>query len=317
MLSRILKDNGLLSLLLVVAAAIGLLVAQVFTTGGEAIVSDQLAAHWAFRWLGPWLVAKKVFCGIMILLMGFLTRIIGIRYKLLDSKGWLPILVMVCVTLLFRNILLRPDLIIAMVIGQAVVLLILSTYKKDTVLTTMFHVGLLSALAALFHGQSSVLLLIVLFSIFIMRPGTWREWLMPLAGVVMMLLFIMLVLIWQPDPFASLRQVLLSAWIFPIGSPQLAYGHAVLLVLLGLSFPSVIEELSSGAVLTRNGMLVLVSQIVIAVLAAVALGLAWTEAAAMAAFPSAILISAMMEKVKVWWWADLLVVTMIVAVFLT
>jgi len=317
MLSRILKDNGLLSLLLVLAAVIGLVVAQTLTSGSEGTVSDQLSAHWAFRWLGPWPLAKKIFCGTLIVLMGFLTRIIGIRYKLLDSKGWLPILVLVCLALLFRNVLLRPDLILAMVIGQAVVLLILSTYKKDTVLTTMFHVGMLSAMAALFHGQSSALLLVVLFSIFIMRPGTWREWAMPLVGVGMMLVFIMLVLVWQPDPFASLRQVLLSAWIFPIGSPQPAYGHAVLLVLLGLSFPSVIEEMSSGAVITRNGMLVLVSHIVVAVLAAIALGLAWTEAAAMAAFPSAILVSAMLEKVKVWWWADLLIVTMIVAVFFT
>lgn len=316
MLSRIFKDNGLLSLLLIVVSAIALILFRMSDVSGVSTVNDQLATHWAFQWAGPWLFAKQIFCGVMLVLAGFLTRTIGIRFKLLESKGWLPILVMVCMALLFRHLLVRPDLMIALVIGQAVVALILSTYKQDSVLTTLFHVGMLSGIAAVLHGQSIVLLLVVLFSIFIMRPGAWREWMMPLAGVAMMLVFLMLVLIWQAEPLIALRQVLLSAWIFPIGAPLPKAGHIIMLVLLGLSLPSVMQEMSSGAVRTRNGMLVLVSLIAVAVLSAIALGVSWTEAADMAAFPSAMLISAMMEKVKVWWWADLLIVAMTVGVFL-
>jgi hypothetical protein len=316
MLSRILKDNGLLSLLLVVVGAIALIMVRMVDGSGVSTVTDQLAAHWAFRWMGPWLLAKQLFCAMMVLLAGFLTRTIGIRFKLLESKGWLPILVMVCMALLFQHLLVRPDLMLALVIGQAVVALILSTYKQDSVLTTLFHVGMLSGVAAILHGQSIVLLLVVLFSIFIMRPGAWREWIMPIAGVAMILIFLMLVLIWQAEPFSALRQVLLSAWIFPIGAPSAKAGHIIMLVLIGLSLPSVMQEMSSGAVRTRNGMLVVVSLVVVALLSAIGLGLSWTEAAAMAAFPSAVLISAMMEKIKVWWWADLLIIAMTAAVFL-
>lgn len=316
MLTRTLKDHGLLSLLLALSSSIVLLFIRASVVGHVGAVSDQLSLHWAFNWSGDWPHAVQWLCGTLLLLSGFLVRDIGIRFRLLSTKGWMPVPVTVCFGLLFRHALLRPDLLGGIVISLALVFLILSTYRQDSVLGTLFHVGMLAALAALFHGPGLLLFIVILFSIFILRPGAWREWVMPFMGMAMMLVFIMLILIWHPDPLESLNRTVLSAWTLTISPLSLNAGHGILLVLLGLSLPHVLQEIASGMVQTRNGMLVLLALVAMALLMAVAFGTGWAEAVLWATFPFTILICTLIERATRWWWADLLLLSVFVAVFL-
>lgn len=316
MLTRIFKDNGMLSLLLVVGVSVSLILLKLVQTGNPGQVSDLLSAHWAFANVADLLWARQLFGALMLLVSAFLTREIGIRFKLLTTKGWLSVLTFICVALLFPEVLIRPDLVVGIVVAQVIVFLILSTHKQETALSTLFHVGMLTGFGALFYGHGILLLLLVFFSIFILRPGVWREWLMPLIGMTMTLVFLMLVLIWYPNPWQAFQQVFLSAWGMGIGPAKPYSGHMIMAILLGLSVPGALQEIASGSIRTRNGLLILMALIVVGGLMALALGLVWTEAVAWASFPIALLVCSLIEKSKVWWWADALVLVLLVATLL-
>jgi hypothetical protein len=315
MLTRLLKDNGLLSLLLTLAVSIVIVVFRATAGSIPPMVSDQLGAHWALGWARDLPKVALVLSGLMVILSGFLTRTIAIRFKLLGTKGWLPVLISVALMLVYDHMLLRPDMLLAIILAQVLVYLILGTYKQESVLTTLFHAGLLSGLAAIMHGPSILLMILVLFSIFIMRPGNWREWFMPLLGLSMTLVFLMIILVWHAQPFYVLSRVLLSAYIMPIGAPTLHWGHFILMALVGLSLSTVVKEMSGGAVLTRNGMLILLALIAVAFLAVLAMGISWAEAFGLASFPAAILVTSIIERAVAWWWADMLLLSVLLAVF--
>lgn len=316
MLARILKDNGLLSLLLACVSSIGLMIVHSTMVGSSATVADSLAAHWAFGWSRSSPVITQLLCGVTLLFAGFVTREVGIRFRLLSTKGWLPVVITVCIGLLSDHALLRPDILLGALISQLGVVLILSTYRQDSVLNKLFHVGMITGLAILFHGPGFLMGAVVLFSIFILRPGAWREWVMPFMGLLMLAVFVMLFLIWEADPMEALQRMLLSAWVLPITGVSPHIGHVVLLVLLGLSLPAMLQDIGSGTVQTRNGMLVMLSLITVTMLMVMLSGAMQVEVVAWAAFPLAIAISMLIERAVRWWWADLLLVTMIAAVFL-
>lgn len=316
MLARILKDNGLLSLLLAGLGSAGLLLVHASMVGFNVSLADSLSAHWAFGWCRASPVMIQFLCASMLLVSGFVTREVGIRFRLFTSKGWLPVFVTVCVGLLSKHLLQRPDILLGALISQMAVVLILATYRQDSVLNKLFHVGMITGLAILFHGLSFIMIAVILFSIFILRPGAWREWFMPLMGLLMLGVFLMLFLIWQIDPLESLQQLLLSAWVMPIVGVAPHIGHIVLLVLLALSLPAVLQDIGSGAVQTRNGMLVILGLIVAGLLMLLFSGATQMEQLTWAAFPIAVPISISIERATRWWWADLLLVTLMASVFL-
>lgn len=316
MLARILKDDGLLSLLLTALAAVGLIVFRASNGSSGDVSADALSMHWALSWSGgvPWVT--NGLCVLLLLTLGVVTRQAGIRFRLLSSKGWLPILITVCIGLLSTDALQRPDILLGALASQLTVVLILTTYRQDSVLSTLFHAGMLLGVGILFHGPSILMLAVILFSIFILRPGAWREWLMPVMGLIMLFIMVMVVLIWIPDPMESLRKLLLSAWVVTISGPQPHAGHMVLAVLLVLALPGLLQDITSGAVQTRNGMLVMLS------LLAVAVGMAFipttlrTEAVTWAAFPLGVALSVLLERANRWWLADALLAALVVAVLL-
>jgi len=316
MLARVLKDNGLLSLLLACVSSIGLMTVHSAMVGSSATVADSLSAHWAFGWCRTSPVWTQWLCAATLLFAGFITREVGIRFRLLTTKGWMPVLITVCVGLLSDHVLQRPDILLGALVSQLGVVLILSTYRQDSVLNKLFHVGMITRLTVLFHGPSFLLGAVVLFSIFILRPGAWREWIMPFMGLLMLAVFVMLFLIWEADPMEALQRMLLSAWVLPIKGVSPHVGHIVLLVLLGLSLPAMLQDIGSGAVQTRNGMLVVLSLMVVGVLMVLLSGAMQVEAVAWAVFPVAIAVSLLIERASRWWWADLLLVSMVAAALL-
>ncbi len=316
MLTRILKDNGILALLLTVGAVAGLLAVHAADTASAGIRAEVLTSHWAFGWCRSFPVITQVLSGLLLIALAVLTRFAGIRFRLLNSKGWLPVFVTACVALLYGNLLLRPDILLSALASQLTVVLILSTYRQDSVLSTLFHAGMLAGLAVLFHGPSFLMLVVIYFSIFILRSGAWREWLMPLMGLTMLLVLVMLVVIWAPDPLVSLRQMLLSAWTVSLSGQSPHTGHLILLGLLGLTLPTLLQDITSGAVQSRNGTLIMFALMTIAVVMTLLPATLRTEAVAWAAFPVSIALSTLMERANRWWWADLLLALLVTAVLL-
>jgi hypothetical protein len=316
MLTRILKDNGILALLLTLGAVAGLLVGHAADVTETGMRAEILASHWAFGWCRSFPVITQILSGVLLISLAVITRFAGIRFRLLNSKGWLPVLITSCVALLYGNLLLRPDILLGALASQLTVVLILSTYRQDSVLSTLFHAGMLAGLAVLFHGPSFLMLAVIYFSIFILRSGAWREWLMPLIGLTMLLVLLMLVVIWAPEPLVSLRQILLSAWTVSLTGQSPHTGYLILLTLLALTLPAMLQDITSGAVQSRNGTLIMLSLMTIAVVMTLLPATLRTEAVVWAAFPVSIALSTLMERANRWWWADLLLVLLVTAVLL-
>jgi hypothetical protein len=85
---------------------------------------------------------------------------------------------------------------------------------------------------------------------------------------------------------------------------------------VALSVPSVFGRLGSGTVSDRNFLLLIAGWLAGAVLCAALLGLGWEHAIVLAAFPLSVFISRLLEEMKRWWLADLLLLLLLAAPFL-
>ena len=77
-----------------------------------------------------------------------------------------------------------------------------------------------------------------------------------------------------------------------------------------------LQDITSGAVQSRNGTLIMLSLMTIAVVMTLLPATLRTEAVVWAAFPVSIALSTLMERANRWWWADLLLVLLVTAVLL-
>jgi len=313
MLTRILKDNGLLSLLLAMLSSIGMLVFRISVTGHSASVTDMLAPHWLFGWCGNWPLVTQWTSAIMILASGWLARLVAVRFGIHASKGWLVVPVTVSLWLLSRSVLLRPDMVASALLAQFIVLLLLSTYRQDRALDTLFHAGMLAGIAFLLNGPALLLIPLVFFGIFIIRPGEWREWGMPVLGLLQLGVFVALVLVWLPGPGETLRRMVMSVWPVSVGMSSLHPGHAVVGIVLLLAMPSALQDIAGGKMHTRNALLMLFALAVMPLLMMLGLGVPPTDALVFASMPMAIITTMQVESTTRWWWADPVLVLLLVA----
>lgn len=312
-MTRILKDNGLLSLLLALIGGTALLLLRGIAPDMPGPTADMMRSHWAFGWTAESSVLIKVLSGVLLSSTAFLTRAIGIRLNIIRGRGWLPVLVWLAVAVLYPRVLVRPDLLLGMLLTHAVTFIMLSTYRHERALSALFHAGMLSGIAMLFHGQSVLLLPLTFYGIFLMRPGAWREWLMPVMGFAMALVFVTLITVWSEDPVAVTRRILGAGWQTPILVSELHTGHMLLFVLLGLSAPSVLQDIASGAVQMRNGLLMMLGIGGAGLFMSLLFDVDWAGAVLWATLPCAVMVSNLITDTSRWWLADLMLLTLIAA----
>lgn len=304
MLTRILKDNGLLSLLLAMLLSVGMIAFRIAFTGHSASVTDMLAPHWLFGWCGNWPLVTQLISASMILASGWLVRLVAVRFGIHVSKGWLVVPVTVSFWSLSGSVLLRPDIVIPALLAQFIVLQLLSTYRQDRALDTLFHVGMLAGIAFLLNGPALLLIPLVLFGIFIIRPGEWREWAMPIMGLLQLGVFLALILVWLPAPSEALRRMVMSVWPVSVGMSAPHPGYVVVGVILLLAIPSVLQDIAGGKMHTRNALIVLLALAVMPLLMMLGMGVPPTDALVYASMPMAIIATIQVETTTRWWWAD-------------
>jgi hypothetical protein len=228
----------------------------------------------------------------------------------------LVMLIYAVLTISQGDILLRPDVLAAQLLCLSSFAMLGYSYKQERVLLTLLHAGMLIALSTLFVGQSVLLFLALYFGLLILRSGSWREWVVPVLGVVQMVVFLMLFLVWSEDPWFAFQHVVKSAWIDSFETHQFSSGQWLTVGFVALSVPSVFGRLGSGTVSDRNFLLLIAGWLAGAVLCAALLGMGWEHAIVLAAFPLSVFISRLLEEMKRWWLADLLLLLLLAAPFL-
>ena len=318
MLTSILRSNTIAAFVLsFLLGGIMLLVPCLLWHNGSSGV-DLLYAHWAFAWLQTSQGFAPYLCLLVVSAVAILSRLHLREAKQVFGNRNLGMVVLVSLVMTQpQAVFARPDVLVASLVVLAMFLVLLSTYKRDPVLSEVFHVGLLLGVAGLFVGQSVFLILPIAFSLLVLRTGNVREWIVLGLGLVMTAVFVMMYAIWQEAPLLAFMRVIQSAWSGSVGSERLNAGHVALIpvTLLGLSV--LMGSLTGGTVTERNMMLTNGAWIVGTILVLLLLGVGWQNGIVLMAYPLSILISLAIEKTSRWWLADLLLATVIAAPFVS
>ncbi|MBL4587440.1 MAG: hypothetical protein JKX84_10355, partial [Flavobacteriales bacterium] len=222
MLVRLLKDRGIPPLLITIFMVIGLTVWGFFSTDVDASNNELLVSHWAIGWLYNKL-GRVLFLGIVLIsasaiLIRFRTRL----QRLLSLSGNLTLLIWLSVIFTQSNILLRPDVLGASFAIIAMFIVLFSAHDQDNALSQMFHVGLLLGIATILVGQVMLFVAAIYFSLTVLRSGNWREWFVPVLGVIMVVVFLFLFLIWSDAPLLEFQRVVQSAWVSSLATADVS-----------------------------------------------------------------------------------------------
>lgn len=318
MLTSLFRSKTILGLFLTYVLS-GLLVGVVwYLAPNTGSVSELLSTHWAFAWAEQLAMLIPI---IGIVLASGAALLARVRFReikeTLGSRNLSTLAFASIIASQHKPLLARPDLIAASLVLIAVFMLIFFTYKKDSALSEIFHVGLGVGLASLFVGQSILLVISVAFSLLMLRTGSMKEWIVFLLGLGMTAIFISLVVVWTEDPVLSFKRVIQSAWIAQVSVSSLSIGNLVLLVLIALSFTTVLSNITAGTVHLRNISLVNLGWVAGVVLTIVILGVDWQVGLVLAAFPISQFISKLIESINRWWIADILLLLLIAAPILS
>lgn len=314
MLTAVIRSNTMVGLLLTYLLA-AILVGSVWFGGGDILsISDLLSTHWAFGWSESNQTAI-VWIGIGLLAgSAVFSRIRFREIKETLAGQNLSMLAFVSIISTQTSTLFgRPDVMIAAMVLIAVFMLIFFTYKKDTALSEIFHVGLGIGLASLFVGQSVILVLAVGFSLLMLRTGSMKEGVVFLFGLGMTVILVLLVVIWAEEPILSFKRVIQSAWLAQVSISGLTAGHIIHLTLIGISLSVALSNITAGTVHLRNITMVNLGWIAGIAMMIIILGVDWQAGLVLAAYPTSSLVAQFVESIRRWWLADILVLLLIAA----
>lgn len=315
---------GLLRSRTIVAFGLSLLLAVIFLIfpllGAltESSLNEMLFSHWAFGWTTEVSVDVVFWIGFFLTIASMIVTRIRFRETsaALGSVNLSSVVFLTVVTTQHKVLISRPDVLVAAFLMNLLYVLILYTYKRESVLSEMFHVGLLLGLASLFLGQNILALAIVLFALLTLRSGNVKEVIVLLLGLMMTLVFAALFLVWSESPFLAFQQMVQTSWINEFNLPKFHAGHAILSVAFLFSLQRLLQDLTVATVHERNVALVNVGWLVGVLLMVILFGLDVQSGIILTAFPLSTMLARSLESINRWWLADLILVLLIAAPFL-
>lgn len=317
MLTALLRSKTPIGFLLSFILTAGMLLFGYFFGQPKGGPSDLLFTHWAFSWLDTTNGYIPFFCIVLAVGALLLARLRFREVKPVLAESNLSMVAMAAImSVQARPLFTRPDAMAANLLVLGLFMLLLSTYKRESVLSEFFHVGLLLGFTALMVGQSILLIVSVSFAMLILRSGNWKEWFVLILGLIMALVFIALFLVWYDSPFPAFHRMVRTSWFSDLSPGHFTLGHLLLVFPILLSFSVGFRDLAAGTVHERNIMFVNLGWVVGVLLMVLFFGFGWQAGLLLTAFPLSAVISRNLESINRWWLADLLLILLIAAPFL-
>lgn len=312
MLTGLVKSNTIVGAGLAYLIS-GLLLTYGFTTATSSVnVSDLLYAHWAFSWIEPASSWTFVLCVIGITGSILLSRIRFRESRTTLGNTNLSMVAFAAIVATQSKVLTtRPDVALATVLIISSFILLFSTYKRETALSEVFHIGLVVGFSSLFVGQAILFLLPIGFSIVISRSTTTKDWIVLALGLIMTVVFMLLFLVWSETPMLALQRAIQTAWLTNFSVDAITLGHITLIGVLLYAIIASFSDLTLGTVHDRNFTLMNLSWFVGGVFVVAFLGLNWQAVFVICAFPLANFVAKAQEKAPKWWLADLMLVLLL------
>jgi len=241
--------------------------------------------------------------------------------NLLEEKSWLP---MLSYTLLMSssNCQIAPHpILFANFFLTLAVIRITQSYRKEEGISILFDCGFLIALSALFYFPAWILFPVVWVGLIVLRPFIWREWFSSLMGFMVPFILVLVYYFW----FDQLGILIYEKFFFPTQDlvidlasekPEFIRISVFLMVILLLSYLKVLaSSWPVNTILAKNMVVILSWMSLLGILSFILAPVFRFEYFSLAAIPVCIYVSNYFSQIKLWWWADLLLISWLVFSF--
>lgn len=318
MLTRLIASKTILGFAFAYSLCTAMLVFQVLFGQPANGINELVYTHWALSWAEQTPALLSIISIALVVGTAILSRI---RFRETSTELANTNLGMVGMVAIITSqptaMFTRPDVSATLFFLASAFLILYYTYKRESVLSEIFHMGLLLGMSIFLVGQSVFMLLTVVFALLILRSGDIKEWLSLGLGLVMMLVFLALFLVWHQEPMTSFKLMVKSAWLGNVSVQRLTASHICIVLVFLFSITHLLTDLTTNTVHARNVALTNLGWLFGVVLMTLFFGLGWQNGLVLAAFPLSMFIGRAIEAIDRWWLADLLLVLLIAAPFLS
>jgi len=144
---------------------------------------------WIYSWISKYPLLATILSYILILIAAGIINRLNNRYFLLESRTYLPslIYILLCSIYPLQNLhpILFSNLFLLICLNK-----IFSSYREENRWSNFFDAGILISLASLFYIKYAFFVVIIWFSLFILRPFRGREWLLSIIGFILPYVFV-------------------------------------------------------------------------------------------------------------------------------
>lgn len=213
----------------------------------------------------------SVFMGFIFSLgTAFVLNFIMHQHQILIKKSWLPALLFLVLSSSTKGFLwLNPQLIAGIFILLSLYFL-LETYRMDNAIILIFNAGFFIGMATLFYFPSIVFILFSIIAIILLRPFTFRDWLIMLLGSTIMPIYVCVYYFWHNQLYIKWQELVVIPIInraFFINIQQEFYCIvAVMAFLFLVSAFKFLTGADSSALKTKMGISVMIWFLVFAIL---------------------------------------------------
>lgn len=262
-----------------------------------------------YQLLGPLLntqVVNRLLVLLLLLGQAFVVKNIADNYITTVRNSMLPPLIFLVLATSFTDWFTLKPYMIANLLLMLLLRKIQVFYRQDNILRPAFDAGLLVGVMSLFYLPAAFFFLLIWVALIVFRPLNWREWLVPIFGLV----FPWMVILTMYFVFDSLGQLFMDEIpkSFEPGGMNIA-GYKLYPIALGLTLlPSLwvfMNTMNTGAVRV-NKMLTLIFWMSVLVVGTWLISGRQHGAAYFLCFPLAIVISNYYLALKRKWIAEVL-----------
>jgi hypothetical protein len=237
---------------------------------------------------------------------------------LLEEKSWLPALGYL-LTMSSASCQISPHPLVFANFFLALALIRLTqSYRKEEGIAVVFDTGFLVALSTLFYFPAWLLFPIIWVGLIVLRPFVWREWTSSLIGLLTPFAFTFTWYYWNDNMGSLIFEKIFfptQDFVFDLASqkPEFIRIMAALLIIVFLSYLKVLaKNWPVNTILAKNLIVVLSWMSLLGATAFILAPVFRFEYLGLAAIPASIFIANYFNEIKMWWWADLLLLIWVV-----
>jgi hypothetical protein len=155
------------------------------------------------------LLSRMIAC-LFLSFQAFLIVRLNVMYMLIQQKNYLPALFFISITSFYLPLMNFSGYIFSSFFFILILMLLFSVYKKEPNSYRFFEAGLVLGIGSLFYPRLIYFLPFIWIVSIILRPFYWREWVLPVIGMILPYIFIVAYLYLTNN---NILNVFISLWM--------------------------------------------------------------------------------------------------------